>query len=192
MRIGLDIDNVVSDFDKYVMEQFLIEDKNKRNKGIVNPLGDWVGACFDWTHDEIEDFLEHNMQEFALKMEPRENAKYYMDKLLEDGHELILISHRAFPHYTKPLEVTKEWLKENKINYTQLILSQTTNKSKECIDNKIDIMFDDVQANCHQLKDGGVNIYLMATEHNHDFREGLKVVNDWQELYEVVSKSDIK
>ena len=36
MRIGLDIDNVISNFDKKLMEELIKEDKNKRNTGIIN------------------------------------------------------------------------------------------------------------------------------------------------------------
>ena len=35
-----------------------------------------------------------------------------MDKLLEDGHKLYLISNRVYPHYTKPYEVTQKELYE--------------------------------------------------------------------------------
>ena len=33
MKIGIDIDNVISDLDKTFLEEFLKEDKNKRNTG---------------------------------------------------------------------------------------------------------------------------------------------------------------
>ena len=36
MRIGIDIDNVIADLDKTFLEEFEKEDKNKRNKGIIN------------------------------------------------------------------------------------------------------------------------------------------------------------
>ena len=48
MRIGLDIDNVVTNFDKKILEEFYKEDKKKRNKGIVNPEGNWIKNMFDW------------------------------------------------------------------------------------------------------------------------------------------------
>ncbi len=107
MRIGLDIDNVVTNFDKKILEEFYKEDKKKRNKGIVNPEGNWIKNMFDWSNDEIENFFNDNMQEFAKVLEPREDAKNYMDKLLDDGHGLYLISHRAYPHYTEPYKITE-------------------------------------------------------------------------------------
>ena len=187
MRIGLDIDNVISDFDKKILKEFYKEDKNKRNKGIVNPEGNGIKNMFDWSSEEIDEFFNKNMEEFAKVLDSRENAKYYMDKLLEEGHSLYLISHRAYPHYTNPYEVTEKWLKENDINYTKLILSETTNKSKECKMYNIDVMFDDVRANCRMLKENGIKCYLMATKYNLKDLEGLEVVKDWKELYEVVN-----
>ena len=147
---------------------------------------------FDWSLDEVEDFFNKNMQEFAKVLEPREGAKYYMDKLLKEGHSLYLISHRAYPHYTEPYRITLEWLKNNHINYTKLILSKDTNKSRECKENNIDIMFDDVRNNCHQLIENGIKSYLMGTNYNQRNLDGLNVVQDWKELYEVISKMDKK
>lgn len=192
MRIGLDIDNVISDFDKKMIEEFLKEDKNKRNKGIINPNGNWIKDFFDWTKEEIDNFFNKNMEEFASCLELRKNAKYYMDKLLEEGHSLYLISHRVYPHYLHPYETTIKWLKENDINYTKLILSKDTNKTKECRENNIDIMFDDGRMNCRQLQENNINCYLMATNYNRKNSEGLKIVNDWKELYEVIQNMEKK
>ncbi len=186
MRIGLDIDNVISNFDKKMLEEFTKEDKNKRNNGIINPDGNWIKNLFDWSEDEVQDFFNKNMEEFAKTFEVRKDAKYYIDKLLENGHSIYLITHRTMTHYTKPYEVTVEWLEKNNINYTKLILSESSNKTKECREHNIDIMFDDSRINCHQLVDGGVNTYLMATDYNLRNLKGLRVVNNWKELYELV------
>ena len=186
MRIGLDIDNVVSDFDAGIFEAFLIEDKNKRSNGIVNPNGRWIKHLFDWTNDEVEEFFNNNMERISLKLKPRKDAKKYMDKLLSEGHELYLISNRVYPHYSNPYEVTKKWLDNNNINYTKLVLSESNNKTKECIDHNIDIMFDDGISNCKYLLEGSINCYLMATKYNLKYKEDLLFVNDWKELYEVI------
>lgn len=190
MKIGLDIDNVVSDFDKKIEEEVAREDKNKRGRGIVNPSADWIPRFYDWSYDEVEGFFNDHMQEFAKTLEVRKGAKEYMTRLLEDGYELYLISHRVYPHYTEPLQVTENWLREKEIPYTRLILSETFNKTKECKENGIDIMFDDSQRNCHLLMEGGVRCCLMGTKYNGHDRDGLDVVNDWEELYEVVCRME--
>ena len=134
MNIGLDIDNVIADFDSKILEEFYIEDKNKRNKGIINPKGKWIKDQFDWNEQEIEQFFNTNMERIAKEIKPKRDAKYYIDKLLEEGHKIYLISHRAQPHYEKPFETTVNWLKTHDINYTKLIISETTSflDSKFC------------------------------------------------------------
>lgn len=186
MRIGLDIDNVITSFDEGILEEYYIEDKNKRNKGIVNPNGRWIKHQFDWTIEETEEFFNNNMERIAKKLKPRKDAKKYMDKLLSEGHELYLISNRVYPHYKDAYNTTKKWLEDNNINYTKLILSESNNKSKECIEHNIDIMFDDGVSNCNYLIDAGVKCYLMATKYNINYRGDLLFVNDWKELYEVI------
>ncbi|MBQ7141077.1 MAG: nucleoside hydrolase [Bacilli bacterium] len=189
MRIGLDIDNVITDFDKSILEEFIEEDKNKRNIGIINPYARHItSGMFDWSKEEIKDFYINNMERIAKTLPVRDGAKYYMDKLLEDGHEIYLISHRVYPDYNNPFAVTVEWLKENNINYTKLILSKSTDKSPECIENKIDIMFDDVVSNCLKLRDNGVNVCLMGTEYNQIYKKDLPMVKEWSELYEKVNE----
>ena len=90
---------------------------------------------------------------------------------MDDGHELYLISHRAYPHYNDPYKTTVDWLEKNEINYTKLILSEKTDKSKECIENKIDIMFDDVIRNCFDLRNSKINVCLMGTRYNQIYKK---------------------
>ena len=139
MRIGLDIDNVITDFDKKLFEEFSREDKNKRNKGIINPDGNWIKDLFDWSSEEVDEFFNKNMQEFSKTFEPIKDAKKYMDKLLEEGHKLYLISHRAYPHYLDPYEVTVEWLKNNGINCNEFQNSLTFIRFDKNRDGKIAI-----------------------------------------------------
>lgn len=189
MKIGLDIDNVISDFDKTILEEFIKEDKNKRNRGIINPDSRHITkGMFDWSNEEVEDFFCKNMENLAKILEPREDVKYYMDKMLEDGHQLYLISHRAYPHYNKPYEVTAEWLKKNKINYTKLILSKTPDKSDECKEYAIDVMVDDRVGQCAKMINKGINCIVMLTRYNYKEVGSLKSVSSWQNLYEEIRK----
>jgi len=184
MRIGLDIDNVITNFDEVILSEFLKEDKNKRNTGVVNPNADWVSrGMFDWSETEIHDFFKDNMEEISKKLQPIEDAKYYMDKLLNDGHKLYLISNRPYRHYKNPNKTTVNWLNENGINYTKLIISAQTDKSKECLEHKIDIMVDDIVENCNQLISNGVKCILMETKYNTNKLNGLIIAHGWSDLY---------
>lgn len=184
MRIGLDIDNVILDTDNLILKEMLKEDKNKRNKGIINKNAPYIfSGMFDWSKEEIEEFLVNNMEKIASNLKPIKDAKKYIDKLLEEKNEIYLISNRAYPYYKKPLKTTKNNLKKNNINYTKLILTKTNDKSKECIDLKIDIMFDDRASNCLKLKEKNINCYLVKTVYETRTFDNLEMVNNFKEIY---------
>ena len=189
MKIGLDIDNVITAFDRGILKEFLIEDKNKRNKGIINKNARHINhGMFDWSKEEKDEFYENNMERIAKELKPRINCKKYMDKLLSDGHELILISHRAYPHYNNPYKTTVDWLNKHNINYTKLILSESPDKTKECKENNIDIMVDDRAGQCKKMRNNGVNCILMFTKYNRKEAEDLNFATSWKNLYEVINK----
>lgn len=184
MRIGLDIDNVIADFDREILKEFKKEDKKKRNKGIINPHARHIiRGMFDWSINEVEEFFCKNMERIAKKLKPRVDAKKYINKLFEEGHEIYLISHRASPHYNNPFETTTTWLKENNIKYTKLILSKSTDKSPECLEYKIDIMLDDVVSNCLKMRDSGINVFLMKTNYNEIYKKDLPIIKGWEDMY---------
>lgn len=184
MKIGLDIDNVVADLDQSLEEEFKKEDLNKRNTGIVNKNARHVSMQYDWSNEERIEFFSNNMERIAKDLKPIKDAKFYIDKLLEEHHEIYLITHRVYPDYKNPFNTTKQWLEKNNINYTKLIFTKTNDKSNECIENKIDIMFDDDTGNCIRLKRAGVRFCLMCTKLNYNHRGDLPYVRNFKELYE--------
>ena len=191
MRIGLDIDNVITEFDSLILNEFIKEDKDKRNTGIINPNANHIiDGMFDWTREEILEFFANNMERISLYLTPLKDCKFYMDKLLDKGHEIFLISHRIFPDYKDPYNTTKKWLNDNNINYTKLVLSKGTDKTLECKENKIDIMIDDRITPCSIMMANGINCFLMQTKYNCLRKHELPFVTDWKNLYEELNKME--
>ena len=184
MRIGLDIDNVILDTDSLLFEEMLKADKKLRNKGIINKDAPYImSGMFDWSKEELDKFLIENMERIAGKVKPIKNAKFYMDKLLEEGNEIYLISNRAYPYYKNAVKTTKDNLQKNEINYTDLVITETNDKSKECLDLEIDIMFDDRASNCYKLKEKNINCCLVKTIYEKRKFEDLEIVNNFEEIY---------
>lgn len=49
MRIGIDIDNVISNFNETLLNEYLLHDKELRNFGIINKNADYIRkGMFDW------------------------------------------------------------------------------------------------------------------------------------------------
>ena len=186
MIIGIDIDNVITDFDNNVINEFIKQSKDitaakKRIADLIEK------RLFDWSSEEFSKFLNDNLEEIAKRLKPRRNCKKYMDKLLSDGHKLILISHRAYSQYKNPLQTTVDWLKNKNINYTKLIISNSPDKTDECKRLKADIMFDDRVDKCKIMRENGINCYLMFTKYNCKEKGNLPFVSSWESLYKLIS-----
>jgi Uncharacterized conserved protein len=183
MRIGLDIDNVILNTDDVLLENMLLEDKKIRNSGIINKEAYIFSGMFDWSKEELIDFFINNMERIAKTLNPLKDSIKYINKILEDGHQIYLISNRSNLYYKDAIKTTKENLKDNKINYTKLIITQTNDKSDACKNNNIDIMFDDRPSNCFMLLEKGVKCCLVKTIYENRTFDNLNIVNNWEEIY---------
>lgn len=189
MRIGIDIDNVISNFDEMLLETYLIHDKELRNTGIINPNAKYIRTgMFDWSNEEELSFYKDNIEGIAKKLKVKEKAKEYIDRLHNDGHLIYIITGRDNGEYSEPYNMTKKWLDENNIYYDNLILTDAYDihaKSLECLKNDIDIMIDDSVRICSDLITSGITTILMDTPYNRKIN--IKRVKNWEEFYEFVS-----
>ena len=137
MRIGIDIDNVISNFDEVLLTECLNYDKNLRNTGIVNENADYIKTgMFDWSKEELDDFYYNNIERIANNLNTIDKAPEYIKKLRQDGHEIYIISGRDNGEYSDPYKLTYDWLKKYNIEYDKLILTNAYNsqeKAKVCL-----------------------------------------------------------
>ena len=192
MIIGLDIDNVISDFDGCMEGVFVQEDKNKRNTGVLNAKLHYMRGMLDWSEDEVNEFMSRECENYAKRLKLKRLAKHYIDRLIEEGHTVVLITHRREPYFKEGEKTTREWLKLKKINYHKLVLSATPDKTPECVENNIDIMFDDRAGYVYKMRERGVNCILVLTKFNQQERKNLSHVSGWKQLYGFIKEYEAK
>lgn len=149
MRIGIDIDNCISNFDDTLLKEYLKHDQKLRNTGIINENPEYLRkGMFDWTEEEEKNFYNENIENFARNLKPIEDTSYYIKKLKNEGHEIYIITGRNNGEYTNPNELTKEWLDKYNIVYDKLIFTNAYDKhakTEVCLENNIDLMIEDIQ-----------------------------------------------
>ena len=187
MNIGFDIDNVITYFDKEILSEFKKQDKKKRNNGIINKNAQHINyGMFDWSKEEVDEFYNDNMERIAQNLKVQRRCKYYLKKLKKLGHKIFLITHRAYPHYTRPKKTTKDWLTIQNIPYTKLVISKSPDKTEECKNLNIDIMFDDREDQCEKMRNNGINCVLKLTKYNYRYKKDLPHVKTWKDIYKMI------
>ena len=188
MRIGIDIDNVISSFDNELLKEYLKHDKTLRNTGIINKNADYIRrGMFDWTEEEENKFYKENIERIAKNLKVKDGAKEFIDKLKEDGHAIYIITGRDNGEYSEPYTMTKEWLDNNSIKYDKLILTNAYDKyekAEKCLLNNIDIMVDDSVNVCKNCIESNIKTFLMDTPYNR--QANMPRVYTWKEFYEKV------
>lgn len=178
MRIGIDIDDVITDTSD-VIKEYIAKQKNCKKlkehmveimKGVpVNP--------------EVVQFGLENYIKVFQEVEAKKNASQVIQRLLEKGNEIYLITARGenLDFFKGSEKVTIDFLKDNHIYYTKIIFN-ATNKAQLCKDNQIDLMIDDSIVHCENVKNVGIKSIVFSSEVNMGINTTVERVNDWLQL----------
>lgn len=192
MRIGVDIDNVLSNFNEILLNKYIEHDKSINGKGIVNQ-DVYIRDMFNWDKEYEEKFYKENIEYFVNLFEPIEECSKYIKLLKEEGNTIYIISGRDNGEYSNPYKMTTDWLKKYDIVYDKLFLVDAYNshsKTEICLECNIDVMIDDSKRMCKDIKDNGIRALLMDTPYNRDTNE-FERVNSWKEIYNKLSNKKI-
>ncbi len=178
MRIGIDIDDVITDT-SLSMKKYI--DKYDDNSDIHNYIEEVMRG--EMPTEEIKEFFKENSINIFKNAKVKINASEVMQELLDNGNEIFIITSRGEIKFKGSEQLTLEYFKLNKINYTK-ILFNSFEKSKICKDNNIDVMIDDSAKYCSEIKEQNMEAILFTSEVNKLANVKLPRVNNWIELKE--------
>ena len=188
MKIGVDIDNVLSNFNEVLLTDYINHDKELRNNGIINK-DVYIRKMFDWTEDEENQYYKENIERLASLLQPIKDCSKYIKVLREKGYSIYIISGRNNGEYSDPYKMTIEWLEKYNIEYDKLILTNAYNseeKAKVRRENNISIMIDDSTRILTEVDKYGIKALLMDTPYNIEKGNNLTRVQNWKEIYEYI------
>lgn len=156
MKIGIDIDGVLTNIEEVQIDygsKFFYE------KGIYKGLDVtkyYVSDMFNVSRDDDFEFWNLVLRDYSINGRCRNFAPEVISKLKADGNEIFIITARVADMHGYKMSVKQMkknviyWLAKNNIYYDKLIFS-SNDKSKDCIENNIDIMIEDSPKNILQL-----------------------------------------
>ena len=180
MRIGIDIDDVITDT-SLVMKEYI--DKYDENSDIHNHLEEIMRG--ETPTQEIKNFFEDNGINIFKNAKVKENASKVMEELLNNGNEIFIITSRGDIKFKGSEKLTVEYLRKNNIKYTK-ILFNSFEKAKVCKDNEIDVMVDDSAKYCTEIREQNIKTILFTSQVNKLIDVKLPRVNNWIELKEKI------
>lgn len=178
MRIGIDIDDTITNTSGYVKELLI---KN-------NLVG--INSNFDnYTKEEIIKFdtlIRDNIEEVMSNCKLNKNAKEVIEKLYKK-HKIYLITARTNDFSDNLYQITLDYLKKNGILFHELLFGYEE-KKEICIEKQIDIMIDDNVKIMDSLKETNIRNILYRTEHNENY-EG-EFVTSWLEFENIINEQE--
>lgn len=193
MRIGIDIDGVLTNIESFVadyMTKYCIENniEYKIGKSSYN-----VYETFNISKEQGNKFWDAYIEDYAKNEKARAFASEVIEELKEDGHEIYIITARWFANRddeigNKMRETVKNWLCEYKIPYDKLVFVKASNESKdkEIAENKIDLMIEDNPSNINELSKI-IPVICYDAEYNRDCK-GEKIIRcySWYDIYKTI------
>ena len=195
MKIGIDIDGVLTDEQRYVLDygSAYFAQNNIQYK-IHNDIYD-SKEIFEVSEDAYDAFWKEHIFDYSENINIRPFASNIIKRLVEENNEIYIITSRSYTTYEnenklKMQRVVKEWLKRNKIKYNDIIFSRE--KDKICKELNIDVMIEDKPENVDKISKD-IPVICFNVEYNKKC-EGKNIYRaySWYDVYKKIKEINNK
>ena len=195
MRIGIDIDGVLTDVERWQLDygsKFYYE---RYKKEIVDFEGYDTNQIFNVDDKLDEEFWREYFKEYSLNVEARKFANEVIDKLKQEGHQIYIITARgSFLSHSADVmsieenhQIVLNWLKNNHINYDKIIFSPE-DKLDICKENNIDLMIEDKVDNINKISKI-IPVICFHAGYNKDCKNSNIIrCYSWYDIYSKINK----
>lgn len=189
MKIGIDIDNTITDtlplLKKYCKKY---NDEVVKRKLKMNEKGYITSNLYDWTKEEENGFFQKYMDEVRMNAKLKLYAKEVINSLKQE-HEIYIITARKTRSDKDVYELSKDYLDKNEITYDVLVV-ECENKLEYCLENKIDVMIDDEPQNINAISKKLPVIALKGIMNEECSGKNIIKVDNWKEVYQIINRME--
>jgi len=183
MRIGLDIDDTICNtFDLVlpcICEHFNLNYEKDKKKRI---------NYRDFDFEGFKEYALKNYNDIIPNSPLKKGVIKYIKKLRKRGHQIIFITGRDTTEFEDPYKITYDYLNKNKVPYDKLLVNRL-DKGNVCVEENIDIYFDDEPINYKNVEAKGVEVYLF-TKYSNELLDGYKRINSIKEIYKIIKNKE--
>ena len=195
MNIGIDIDGVLTDFERELMDyssKMAVEEGWAIN---VDLTAYDESKALGWNQDQIQKFWNRYIIKYFKDATVRNFAPEVIEKLKKEGHKIYFITARddygmPIEHYGEEQQITKDWLEKNNIRYDKIIFE--TEKLQPCIENNIDVIIEDSPHNIQELSKQ-IKVIKFDCPYNRDVsNENVTTAYSWYHIFRIIKEMEGK
>lgn len=194
MRIGIDIDGVLTDIEQWQLDcggKFF----SKLNKSVVNKDGYEITEIFNVSDELDSQFWNEYLYEYVTKEPSRKYASEVIKKLKDSGNEIYIITARYLTDRNtedgqRMRQIVIDWLKQQNIIYDEIIFAPE-DKLQICLENNIDVMIEDKVANIEKISTRLPVICFHAGYNKHCENDSIYRAYTWYDIYNLINGGKI-
>ncbi len=187
MKIGIDIDGVILDYERVLKTYGDLYDFIELNKdGIINRNEHYLRNRYNWTEEERMNFVNKYFIKLSKKAPLIPGAKDVINMLQKENNELIIISARG-GMIEEMKDVAIDKFNEEGLSFDKYYWKQD-DKLEVAQQENIDVMIDDSYDVCKKLSENKIRtIYFRDKEMKKlEQNEYVKEVSNWGEIYRYI------
>ena len=193
MNIGIDIDGVLTDLEKAIIDfgtKMSVEEKWPIK---IDVSKYWEVEALEWTHEQADKFWNKYLVEYVVESKPRMLSEEIIEMLKKEENNIYIITARneyGMPpeYYGKMQELTREWLKNQDIKYDKLIFARDSEKLHQCIENNVEIMIEDSPNNIEDISKK-IKVIKFDCQYNKQVNgENIITAYSWYHIYDIIKK----
>lgn len=199
MRIGIDIDGVLTNLEQFSVDYFSKFCSDNNINYTIGKSSYNIYNTFNVTKEQEDLFWEKYILEYAKNENIRPFAAEVIQKLRDNGHEIYIITARWLTNREDSLgdnmrNIVKSWLKKNNVIYDEIIFTKSQNESKkqDINENNIDLMIEDNPNNINELSNIIPVICYNATYNTHCNNDNIFRCYSWYDIYNKINEITIK
>lgn len=191
MNIGIDIDGVLTNIEKYQLEVARKFYKKKYNIDIKNEKGFTVKEIYGVDKKGFMDFWTKHLLSYSIKELSRAGASECINKLVNEGNTIYIITSREFADKDNILgtimrHIVKYWLKREGIPYEKNVFC-SEDKVTAIKNNNIQVMIEDGPKNIEEISKY-TDVICMDAKYNKDIiLPRVRHVSNFDEVYTEVN-----
>ena len=196
MKIAIDVDDCISNTSEvdfatcWLFNQQLNPNDNKLYYNNYHN----APTIFGFDKETDDKFYEQQRKQVVREglIYPKIFSDRVINKLLNEGHDITILTSRGDQYWGDALAETKKWLAKYNIHYTHCV-ANSGSKGEYCKANNIDVMLEDNPKYAKQVNDVGIRTILILAEYNKDYKNDLNTfASCWPEVYKIINELNRK